>query len=380
MGSSSSFTVEIMQQWEKHCRDTQCTAEAEGLTRAADGLWSCPLCWSCNIQSHSLEQHMSSKYHRNRKAWEIHRISLETKKANGEMPWWMDIKGYHEYCTICKKTAHHSHVSSDTHRYWIKNAEEQRGITHQRSDGSDTLTISPPPHWGDHTLYKWETDSKSFRCVLCLEYADDNHVKSAKHCNNVAWRSDKSNCCLQDVMPPPPPPPPPPSYQGAYTVASSSHPLSGVHSESGDSSSYRRPSPLYPAQVIQTLLPPGLTHSTQWESYASEKEVCQSSDAYCVKPALPLKSSLKLSPPSNPGCIRYVWPIDEANTIYWWDGDNGSCFLESNPEPWSKHRNSQNNQDYWWNSEDNTWFYVHSGSMDVITKVSNEEKKVRFDY
>ena len=71
---------------------------------------------------------------------------------------------------------------------------------------------------------------------------------------------------------------------------------------------------------------------------------------------------------------------DVANPIYWWGHDNGSCFLESKPEPWSKHRNSHNDEDYWLNSEDNTWFYVHSGSMDVIANVIIPEKKVRFNH
>ena len=385
MGSSKSSprvcSLEMMQQWEKHLRDIQRTAEAEGLTRDTDGLWTCPICWTPKIQSHNLEQHMCAKHHSNCKAWEIHRISLETKKAKGELPWWMDIKGYHEYCTICKKTAHSSHVSSDVHIYWIKNAEEQRDLNHERSDGSGTLTISPPPHWGDHTVYKWEADSKEFRCLLCLEYADDNHVKSFRHCNNVAWRSDGSNCCLQVVMPPPPPPPPPPPFhQGAFTVASSCHPLSGVHPESGDSSSYRRPSPSFPALELQTLSPRGLTQPAQWEGYASEDQFCQSSDACCVKPAPPLKPSLKQTPPSNPGWERYVYRMkDVANPIYWWGHDNGSCFLESKPEPWSKYRNPHNDEDYWLNSEDNTWFYVLSRSMDVSASVIISDKKVCFN-
>ena len=365
-----------MHEWEKHARDIQC-AEAEGLTRSTDGSWSCPICWTPTIQTYNLEQHMCSNYHSNFKSWENHRISLETKKANGELPWWMDIKGYHEYCTICQKRAPPSHVSSDAHTSRIKNAEVQRGLTHESSDGSGTLTISPPSHWGDPTLYKWVADSQAFWCMLCWKWADDNHVNSTRHISKLAWMPHTSNCCLQEkyVMPPPPPPPPPLFHHGAYTVASTSQPLPGVQSagddEGGDFIGYKSPSSSYPAQ---TFAPPGLSQS----GYASDDDRCQSSDACCVKPALPPKSSLKQIPPSNPGWVRYVHRSDDANPIFWWNCDNGNCFLESKPEPWSKHRHTHSDKDYWLNSNDDTWFYAHSGSMDVIDNVKNAEKKVHF--
>ena len=360
--------------------DIQCAAEAEGLTKSTDDSWSCPICWSDKIQSHNLEQHMCSKYHSNYKAWEMHRISLETKKANGELPWWMDIQGHQEYCTICKKTAHHSHVTSEWHIHRLKNAEEQRRITHERSDGSDALTMSPPSHWGDHTLYKWDADANAFWCLLCWKFADDNHVNSIQHCNNVARRLDTSKECLQDVIPPPPPPPPPPCHRGTYTAAQSCYPLSGVHSERGDSSGYKVPFPSYSAQDLQTSLPPGLSQSACWKGSASDDDSGQSSDMCSVKLAPSLKSSLKQFSPSNPRWVRYLYTMnDKANPMFWWYCDNGRCFLESNPQQWNKYRNPYNDADFWLNSEDNTWFYVQSGSMDAFVNVNSKEKKVRFD-
>ena len=69
----------------------------------------------------------------------------------------------------------------------------------------------PPAEWGDPSLYEYSSPKEGWFCRPCWKNADDAHVHSRQHANNVRGHVD-----VTPPAPPAPPVPPAPPAHGPW--------------------------------------------------------------------------------------------------------------------------------------------------------------------
>jgi len=316
-------------------------AEAEGLTRVSpDGTWFCPHC-DREISEGHLESHMYSSKHQRYKAWSDKKALLEEQQARGELPDWMSLVDGMEFCKLCNTAATEAHLYSQRHQKALAWHQESGSAISQvdpccRTVSLCTQSAQPfpiPANWGDPNNFEWRADAGSYFCKLCWKYADEAHVYSEKHGiretqpQRYLEENYSSTSYLEGIGTTPPPPP------------------------RGD----RPPQPA--------------TSRDNWAAWDTWG-IAEAERAPIAKPALedmprPVADARKPAAPVAPP-PRHVWQryaVDEAQTAFWWCCEaTGGSFLESDPGQWCKYVDPVSAKPYWW-LDDETWFWVHSGSI-----------------
>ena len=154
--------------------------------------WECHFCM-VTVPEQFLGSHLASNKHQRYVLWSKQLVDLESQRANGEFPPWKDIKNGCAYCTVCKKPATETHISSLKHinaisySVFASAASSPAGSSHQpgtltQSPSSPTCAIPPfPSHWGDLDHFEWKVNACQYFCKLCWKWADDPHVWSNDH-------------------------------------------------------------------------------------------------------------------------------------------------------------------------------------------------------
>ena len=180
--------------------------------------WECHFCM-VTVPEQFLGSHLASNKHQRYVLWSKQLVDLESQRANGEFPPWKDIKNGCAYCTVCKKPATETHISSLKHinaisySVFASAASSSACSSHQpgtltQPPSSPACAIPPfPSHWGDLDHFEWKVNACQYFCKLCWKWADDPHVWSNDHLRRVSWLpvapTTRSNNA--PVFAPPPP-------------------------------------------------------------------------------------------------------------------------------------------------------------------------------
>ena len=142
--------------------------------------WECHFCM-VKVHEQFLGSHLASNRHQRYVVWSKELVDLESQRANGEFPPWKDIKDGCAYCTVCKKPATDTHISSWKHlnaiRYSFLSAHASAASpsacsshnpgTLTQSLSSPACAIPPiPSHWGDPDHFEWNVDACQYFVIF----------------------------------------------------------------------------------------------------------------------------------------------------------------------------------------------------------------------